>query len=197
MVKQKPPAASYTSTEMMPLTKHKALAARLICLVALAASAACSQAGNDNGPANNTANSSANKSAGADAVRAGVSEVRIAAGGSGEAVVRLRVAEGFHINANPASDKYLIPTSVEAREAEGLRAGAPVYPQGVTKKFGFSEKPLAVYEGEVTIRLPVSAAAGAAKGRRTLDADVTVQPCDDKECFQPRKINAAIPVVIE
>ena len=52
-------------------------------------------------------------------------------------------------------------------------------------------------EGEVRIRLPLSAEAGASKGRHAVSADLTVQPCDDRECFPPRKINAAVPVVVE
>lgn len=175
------------------------LALRTLCLLAITS---CSNAGDD--AAKNALNSpggsqvsSEGKSRDAGAVRVSVSEATVKAGGSGEAVVRLNVADGFHVNANPASDKYLIATSVEAKPGEGLKVGVPAYPAGVTRQFGFSRTPLAVYEGEVSIRLPLSAEAGAAKGRRSLDASVTVQPCDEKECFQPRTINAAIPVVVE
>ena len=134
---------------------------------------------------------------GADAVRASVSEVKLAAGGSGEAVVRLNIADGFHVNSNAPGDKFVIPTRLEAAPAAGIKAGAARYPEGVRKKFPFSEQPLSVYEGEVAIRLPLSAEAGASKGRHTVSADLTVQPCDDRECFPPRKVNAAVPVVVE
>lgn len=183
----------------MKRTKQITLAVALICLLS---HAACSGSSED--ASKNTAELSTNAKAAGEGnapddnvVRVSAPEVRLKAGGSGEAVVRLKIAEGFHVNANPPSDKFLIPTSLDVQVAEGLKAGRAVYPAGVTKKFGFSEKPLAVYEGEVSISLPLSAEAGAAKGRRTLDASVTVQPCNDTECFQKRVVNAAVPVVIE
>jgi thiol:disulfide interchange protein DsbD len=171
----------------------------IYCAAALLAS--CGGAGEGNreaAPANVARKAeSAAAAPGADAVRASVSEVKLKAGGSGEAVVRLNIAGGFHVNSNAPGDKYVVPTRIEAAPGAGLKAGAAVYPAGVRKQFPFSEEPLSVYEGEVAIRLPLSAEAGAAKGRHTVSADITVQPCDDRECFPPRKINAAVPVVVE
>ncbi len=171
----------------------------MLCLIALAACSNAEQKTITSGANLQQASKTANegKSRDADAVRAEASETRIKAGGSGEAVVRLKIAEGFHVNANPASDKYLIATSVEATASEGLKVGAPVYPRGEIKQLGFSQQPLAVYERDVSIKLPLSVEASTAKGNRTLDASITVQPCDDKECFQPRTIKTAIPIVIE
>lgn len=139
---------------------------------------------------------SVGRAPGADAVRVSAEGAELKPGGSGEATVRLRIAEGFHVNANPPSDKFLIATAVEASPAEGITPGAPAYPPGVTKKYAFSDKPLNVYDGEVSIRLPLSADAGAAKGGRTLRASVTVQPCSDTECFPPRTIEVTIPVAV-
>ena len=140
----------------------------------------------------------ADKQPGDDVVRASATEARVVTGAEGEAVVIINVAEGFHVNANPASDKYLIATEVTITQpAEGITVGAPVYPAGETKKFDFSEKPLSVYEGAVTIRLPLKADARASKGPRTLGARVTAQPCNDTMCFDRRTINADIPLVIE
>lgn len=172
----------------------------LVIFGALALLASCGGAGEGNrnaAPANEARTAERAATPGADAVRASVSEVKLKAGGAGEAVVRLNIAGGFHVNSNAPGDKFVIPTRLDAAPAAGIKAGAPVYPDGVKKKFPFSEQPLSVYEGEVAIRLPLSAEAGASKGRHTVGADLTVQPCDDRECFPPRKINAAVPVVVE
>lgn len=170
----------------------------LACALA-AALAGCTGAGGGNTSTGNAAAATPQAPAqpGADAVRAGVSEVKVTAGSSAEAVVTVNIAAGFHANSNDPGDKFLIPTRLEAKEAEGLKPGQPAYPAGVTKKFAFSESPLNVYEGSVQIRLPVAADARATKGRHTLVADLTVQPCSDTECYPPRKINAAIPVLVE
>lgn len=129
-------------------------------------------------------------------VVATVDEVKLDAGGKGEAVITLDIADGYHVHSNPASDKFYHATEVKASPQEGLTPGKPEYPKASTHKFGFSDKPLSVYEGRAVIRLPLSADKSAAKGRHTFNATVHVQPCDDEVCFPPRDIAAPIPVVI-
>lgn len=132
----------------------------------------------------------------AQVVTATVEEAKLNAGGAGEATVRLDIAPGYHVNANPASDKFYVATELRASAQDGITPGAPVYPAGVTRKLGFSETPLSVYEGSVRIKLPLRADAGAAKGRHTLRTKLRVQPCNDEACLQPREIDAPIPVTV-
>jgi len=129
-------------------------------------------------------------------VVATVEEVQLSAGGAGEALVRLDIAEGYHVNANPPSDKFYIGTEVRAEPQEGVTPGKPVYPPAVTRKLSFSDKPLSVYEGRAVIKLPLTADKGAAKGRHTFRARIRVQPCNDEVCLPPREIEAAIPLTI-
>ena len=75
--------------------------------------------------------------------------------------------DGWHVNANPASSPYLIPT--EIRGAQNVS-----YPQGKSMTFAFSKDPLSVYDGEVEI--PFEAA-----GPVTL----IYQACDDTRCLSP------------
>ena len=125
-----------------------------------------------------------------------VEEARLDAGGSGEAALRLDIAQGYHVHANPASDKYYVATEVRAEPQAGLTPGKPVYPRAISKKLSFADKPLAIYEGQAVIKLPLRAEKDAAKGRHTLRARVRVQPCDDTVCKPPREIDATIPVTI-
>jgi hypothetical protein len=132
----------------------------------------------------------------AQPVTATVEEVKLDAGGAGEASVRLDIAGGFHTHANPASDKFYIPTELRAEPQEGITPGKPVYPAGTPRTLSFSGKPLSLYEGSVVIKLPLRADKGAAKGRHTLRAKLRVQHCNDEACFPPRDIDAPIPVTI-
>src|SRR5688500_6049491 len=50
----------------------------------------------------------------AQVVTATVEEVKLAAGGAGEATVRLDIAPGYHVNANPASDRFYVATELSA-----------------------------------------------------------------------------------
>jgi cytochrome c biogenesis DsbD-like protein len=129
-------------------------------------------------------------------VTALVEEVKLDAGGTGEASVRLDIIQGYHIHANPAADKFYIATVLSAEAQDGITPGKPVYPPGASRKLPFFDKPLSLYEGSVRIKLPLRADKNALKGRHTLRAKLRVQPCNDKECFAPRDIDAPINVTI-
>ncbi|HEV2762780.1 MAG TPA: protein-disulfide reductase DsbD N-terminal domain-containing protein [Pyrinomonadaceae bacterium] len=128
----------------------------------------------------------------AEVVRASASPVEASAGGRAEASVRLEIAEGYHINANPPTHSYLIPTQVELSAEPGVTAGKPAYPEPLKKKFSFDPQQLAVYEKEATVKLPLSVDASATKGARTLRARVRVQPCDDQACYPPRTVETTL-----
>jgi hypothetical protein len=175
----------------------------LICGLFLLTLAACSkteQASNNAATATpSTGASSANteKVPPPNIVIAGAPPVQIAQGSSADAVVLVSIANGYHINANPAS-KYQIATTLEIEPAEGLRASSePQYPPSLTKKFSFSEEPIAVYEGQATIKIQLSAAGDARKGEHSLRAKVRVQPCDEQACYPPRNIEATLPVTVK
>lgn len=144
-----------------------------------------------------TAQARATPAARRQEVTATVEEAALEAGGAGEARVRLDIADGFHVQANPASDKFYVATELRAEPVEGVTPDKPVYPAGVERKLGFADKPLSVYEGgAVVIRLPLRADKAAAKGRHTLRAKLRVQPCNDEVCLPPREIDAPIPVTV-
>jgi thiol:disulfide interchange protein DsbD len=132
-----------------------------------------------------------------DLVRAEAQGVEMAAGGSAEAGVRLTIAEGYHITANPATLSYQIPTQLSVEPGEGITAGQPVYPPSLVRKFAFEPQPFAVYEREAVVKLPLRSEAGAAKGTRQLRLKLRVQACDDQSCYPPRNINTSIPVTIK
>jgi hypothetical protein len=130
-------------------------------------------------------------------VQAGSSEAQISAGGSGEAIVRVTVRGGYHVNANPPTYPYLKATELTVQAADGLSVGFVTYPSAVTKKFSFAQKPLAVYEGEVPIKVMLKAAAAGTKGSHTLAARLNVQACDDQVCYPPGTLDISIPVAVK
>jgi len=129
-----------------------------------------------------------------DVVKLSSSKVEIAAGGTAEATLTLSVSAGFHVNANPPSFPYLIPTSVEQHPdpVAHITMGKPVYPRPVDKKFAFSEQPIAVYEGEVPIGLPLRAERQAPKGEAPVFITVRVQACDHEKCYPPASVDFTV-----
>lgn len=187
------------------LIRRRTLTLLLLCApLALGACGGGGGSNTSNAPAVNAAIAVASPSPAASAapspkaqvVTASAGEAKLDAGGTGEAEVTLDIAAGYHVNANPASDKYYIPTALSAEPQDGLTPGKPAYPKSVSRKFQFSEKPLAVYEGRAVIKLPLRADKSAAKGSHTLRATIRVQPCNDEACLQPLNIEASIPVTI-
>lgn len=132
----------------------------------------------------------------ANVVSAEAASVEMKSGGSGEATVKLKVLQGYHINGTPAS-KFQIATSLEVEPGAGVTIGQPIYPPSVTKKFTFSEQPIAVYEDEVMLKLPLNATAAAQKGEQKLKGKVRFQACDDEVCYPPRNLETVIPVTIK
>jgi thiol:disulfide interchange protein DsbD len=133
-----------------------------------------------------------------DVVKATPQETTIAAGESGEAVVRLRITDGYHVNANPPTFSYLKPTELELAPADGIAVEFVTYPVALTKTFSFSpEKPLAVYEGETTLKARLKADKTSKPGTHNLSAKLRVQACDDKVCYAPGAIDLVVPVNIK
>lgn len=132
----------------------------------------------------------------ADVLLANASRVEVQAGKSAEAQLKLTIKEGYHINANPPS-RYQIATQLTLEQSEGITAGEPKYPASLTRKFSFSDEPLAVYEKEATISVPVNAQAEAAKGERSIPARLRFQACDDQVCYPPKTLQVSIPLVVK
>lgn len=177
----------------------RSIANLLCCSILLILLAACTR------PAPNAANQSPGAPAESSppgritsegVVSATVSPVEISAGGSGEAIVRVTVQSGYHINANPPTYHYLKATELELAGTDALSVGFIRYPESLTKKFAFAEKPLAVYEGGTSLKVFLKAAKSAKQGKQSLSGKLRIQACDDRVCYPPGAIEVVIPVLI-
>lgn len=130
-------------------------------------------------------------------VKASVADAQIVAGGSADAIVKLTIQSGYHVNANPPTFSYLRATEVLVQTGEGVSVGFITYPNPLTKKFSFADQPLAVYEGEVAVKVMLKAIPSAAKGPRSLPARVNIQACDDQVCYAPGTLALSLPVTVK
>jgi hypothetical protein len=110
--------------------------------------------------------------------------------------VEMEITPGFHVNANPATFPYLIATEVQPGKADGITVGKIAYPAGVLQKFAFADQPLSVYEGKVTIPIPMTVDPDA-KGGRMLPLKLRVQACDSEKCLPPSTLDAAIAINLD
>ena len=102
-------------------------------------------------------------------------------------LITLRIDPGYHVNANPASEEYLIPTSVRFGGAAPVRVR---YPPSIRMRPAFADKPIAVYEGSVVIA--AFFAPGTLDRPPDLTVTVTAQACTDRICLPPADISAKL-----
>ena len=107
--------------------------------------AACSSANKNQGSTGGSPTAPKVRSS-KDVVKFGGSGVAFSKPGEGSVDVVVVIESGYHVNANPATFSYLIPTELTAEKVEGLEIGKPIYPVAENKKFEFAPELLAVYD---------------------------------------------------
>ena len=98
--------------------------------------------------------------------------------GGNDAVVRIAIDPGYHINANPASEKDLIPTTLNITSETPLHI---LYPSPVKFTPQFAEAPIDVYQGNIEIIVERTGSGAASH----LSGTLTVQACTDQICLPP------------
>jgi thioredoxin:protein disulfide reductase len=121
---------------------------------------------------------------------------KAAAGSTFKIAVALKIAEGWHINSHTPTYDYLIGTSLETIQREGVIVTDVRYPSGEKTKFGFAEDSLSVYQGNPVIFLTVKLSEKVRPGTDTLRAKVEVQACNNMVCLAPASIDVIIPIEI-
>ena len=132
-----------------------------------------------------------------DVVKVMSQETTLTPGESGDALVRLQITNGYHVNANPPSQSYLKATEIELKPADGISVEFITYPDPLMRSFSFSETPLKVYEGETNLKVRLKADKSAKAGIHNLSAKLRVQACDDKVCYAPGALDVTVPVNVK
>ena len=131
-----------------------------------------------------------------DVVKAQPQEATLAPGESGETLVLIQITNGYHVNANPPSQPYLKPTELELKPTDGISLESITYPDPLVRTFGFSDKPLKVYEGNTQLKVRLKADKKVTPGKHNLSAKLRVQACDEKVCYAPGALDVVLPVNI-
>lgn len=122
----------------------------------------------------------------AKALDSSADHMHVSARRAGDSIlITLRIDPGYHVNANPASNEYPIPTSITF---EGVAAARTAYPLTSRFKPAFSDDPIDVYEGAVVIRAIFSPAT--LDRVRGIGFTLTVQACTEQICLPPAEISS-------
>jgi thiol:disulfide interchange protein DsbD len=125
-----------------------------------------------------------------------VSLSNVPQGGSAQVAIEIKIAAPWHINANPASEDFLVPTAVAFSLPAGVTLRGVAYPQAVEKKLEFAEAPLRLYEGVVYVGAVVDIANDMSLGASTITATITYQACDNEKCLLPQTLDVPVALAI-
>jgi hypothetical protein len=105
-------------------------------------------------------------------------------------VIRLQVADGWHVNSHAPLEDYLVATKLDIAGNKAAKTATVSYPEPETKKLAFNEKPMALLENQVEITArfdePITG---------PVEARLQVQTCSDEICLLPEtlKLRVAMP----
>ncbi|MCF8033300.1 MAG: protein-disulfide reductase DsbD N-terminal domain-containing protein [Desulfarculaceae bacterium] len=120
--------------------------------------------------------------------RADPAALSVAAGQPFAIKLVLSIAPTLHINGPAAQDDGLIPTKLGFTAPRGISFGQPAFPKAHEVRVQFSDKPVKVYSGKVSIALSGKVAAGTKPGVYPVKAKVSYQACDDQVCHMPSSL---------
>lgn len=117
---------------------------------------------------------------------------------SGETAHTLRAAlqSGYHCNSDKPTEDWMIPLRL-TWQSTALETVSITFPKAKMEKFAFSDKPIAVLEGEFDIVSKFKRVANAMPGPAILSGKLRYQACNDKMCLPPKTIDVKVPLLIE
>jgi len=120
----------------------------------------------------------------------------VGAGTSSAVHVPVRVADGHRVQANPASNKFLVPLELDIDDREAFVFGSPVYPKGEPYLLEGADEPLMTYVGEFEVIVPVAADEKAAPGEHIVPGELHYQACNSRMCLFPASIPFELRVIV-
>ena len=113
-----------------------------------------------------------------------------------QAAVVLDIPDGFHVNANRLTNKFLIPTELKIDAPKGWRVSPVAYPRAIVRRLAFSKDPVQLYEGRAVMRFNVTVPANADKSATQLRAHVKYQSCNNEVCYPPVTRAITLPITV-
>ena len=103
-------------------------------------------------------------------------------------VVRIKIQEGWHINANPAQPKSSKATTLTAEFTSGSTLGTVVYPMGHDFNAEGFDTPLSVYEGTIELRSTLQIPKDFVGNSESVKLTILYQACNEMECRPPSRL---------
>ena len=106
------------------------------------------------------------------------------------------IKETWHINSNKPNEDFLIPTEIKLISGNGFTLSGITYPEAKNVEFGFSDKPVSVYEGEILIHGNINVPAEVELGKYEFYLEMTYQACNNMSCMAPVTLRDTINIEV-
>jgi hypothetical protein len=107
--------------------------------------------------------------------------------------LKVAIRPGYHMNSDNPAEDYLIPTRL-TWDVAGLTLKSVEYPKAETVKYEFSEKPLSVFSGTITLLSTFKVPEPLPAGLNELTGKLRYQACNEKACLPPVTAEVSVPV---
>ncbi|WP_145313360.1 DUF255 domain-containing protein [Gimesia fumaroli] len=114
---------------------------------------------------------------------------KLPAGKTCQVAIVLAIEDSWHINQNPPSPDFMVPTTFTIKSAQNIKLSKVKYPTGHAFKVAGFDEPLQVYEKQAIIRGTLTIPPGAAGKEEELELNVKYQACNDKTCIRPTTVS--------
>ena len=110
--------------------------------------------------------------------------------------VKGTIKDTWHINSNKPNEDFLIPTVVKLSNDNGFTLTNITYPEAKNVEFGFSDKPVSVYEGDIIIHGDINVPSETQLGNYELYLEMTYQACNNMSCMAPVTLRDTINIEV-
>jgi DsbC/DsbD-like thiol-disulfide interchange protein len=129
-------------------------------------------------------------------VNVSAAPVQAKAGSDTELHVNVQVSEGWHVQANPPSEDYLIPTRLDLAAADGIAIDKVSYPAAKKFRLQGSNKEFNVYDGNFDVVVKLKLPASLTPGEHKLKGELGYQACDARSCRPPTSAPVEVTVTV-
>ena len=120
----------------------------------------------------------------------------VSVGASADTEVRITVAEGFHVQAHPAADEFLIPLTLTFDTGDDFEVSEIRYPPGEPYRLQGADEDLLVYGDTFAVPVSIRASAAAHEDAVAVAGRLRYQACDDRLCLAPATLTFDLKVRI-
>ncbi len=109
--------------------------------------------------------------------------------------IKAIIDEKWHINSDKPAEDYLIPAKLSIQNDSIFSLQNITFPEAENLTFGFSEKPVSVFEKEISIFADLIIPAVFNDSLKKITFQLSYQACDNQTCLAPATAEADLEII--